>query len=97
MFSCVNQIVAGALRGAGDSKGPMFIMLASFVLFRQLYLFVVSNFISNAPIAVCMGYPFGWFVCCIITLIYFKRFKFEKCKIVEEARKKELENGNSDN
>ena len=40
VLCCANQIFAGSLRGAGDATGPMFIMLASFVFFRQLYLFV---------------------------------------------------------
>ena len=36
---CINQIYTGALRGAGDGRAPMFIMLGSFVVFRQIYLF----------------------------------------------------------
>ena len=39
LFNCVNQVLAGALRGRGDSVAPMVIMLFSFVLIRQIYLF----------------------------------------------------------
>lgn len=42
MACCFNQIYAGALRGVGNAKIPMFIMLFSFVLFRQIYLFVAK-------------------------------------------------------
>ena len=35
VLSCFNQVYAGALRGAGNSRAPMIIMLCSFVLFRQ--------------------------------------------------------------
>lgn len=38
VFCCINQIFAGALRGAGNSRTPMFIMIGSFVVFRQIYL-----------------------------------------------------------
>ena len=83
VLCCVNQILAGSLRGAGDSKTPMFIMLGSFVLFRQIYLFVVTHFISNAIVPVAMSYPAGWLVCSVATLIYYKFAHWEKHRLVE--------------
>ena len=83
VLCCVNQILAGSLRGAGDSKTPMFIMLGSFVLFRQIYLFVVTRFISNAIVPVAMSYPAGWLVCSVATLIYYKFAHWEKHRLVE--------------
>jgi len=71
MANCVNHTLAGALRGRGDSKGPMIIMLASFVVLRQIYLFVVTHFVANTPVLVGLGYPVGWVSCCIIELTYF--------------------------
>ena len=38
LFNCVNHVVAGALRGMGDSKGPMLIMLLTFVAPKVLAL-----------------------------------------------------------
>lgn len=72
VFCCVNQIYAAALRGAGDSKAPMVIMLLSFVAFRQVYLWFVSRFISTELLPMAMGYPAGWLVCSILTLLYYK-------------------------
>lgn len=87
MLVCsVNQIFSGALRGAGNTRAPMIIMLSTFVAFRQVYLFVVSNFISNDPLPVGMGYPAGWIACAIVTIIYYSyysRSKFEKSRLVE--------------
>ena len=83
VLCCVNQILAGSLRGAGDSKTPMFIMLGSFVLFRQIYLFVVTHFISNAIVPVAMSYPAGWLVCSVATVIYYKFAHWEKHRLVE--------------
>ena len=71
LFNCVNHVLAGALRGRGDSKGPMIIMLLAFVGIRQIYLFVVTRFIANTPFLVGFGYPVGWTTCCVIELTYF--------------------------
>ena len=86
---CINQIYSGALRGVGKSTGPMIIMLSSFVAFRQTYLFVVANFISNTIFPIAMAFPAGWVLSAIITLIYYKltglKPKEKKENIVEEV------------
>lgn len=69
---CINQIYTGALRGAGDSRSPMFIMLGSFVVFRQIYLFAMSR-IANEIIPIAMSYPAGWILCSVLTLIYYRK------------------------
>lgn len=69
---CFNQIFGGALRGAGKSTSSMIIMLGSFVLARQIYLYIMSNFISNTVVPISMGYPFGWILCSILMLICYK-------------------------
>ncbi len=69
--NCVNHVLAGALRGRGDAKGPMIIMLLSFVAVRQLYLFIVTRFVANTPLLVGFGYPAGWICCCIIEVSYY--------------------------
>ena len=71
LFNCVNHTLAGALRGRGDSRAPMFIMLFSFVLIRQIYLFVVTHFFANTARLVGFGYPVGWMCCCAIEVSYF--------------------------
>ncbi len=83
VFCCINQILAGALRGSGDSRTPMFIMLGCFVFFRQIYLFLMARFVSNTITIVALGYPAGWMICSIITYIYFKRSDFERHRIVD--------------
>ena len=71
LFNCINHVLAGALRGRGDSRGPMIIMLCTFVGLRQIYLYVVTHFIANTPRIVGFGYPVGWVSCCMIELLYF--------------------------
>ena len=70
LFNCVNHVVAGALRGMGDSKGPMLIMLLTFVALRQTYLYFMTRYIANTPLTVGVGYPVGWVSCCLIELAY---------------------------
>lgn len=70
-FNCVNHVLAGALRGRGDSLGPMIIMLIGFVAFRQTYLFLVTHFVANTPAVVGFGYPVGWMVTCALEVTYF--------------------------
>ena len=84
ILCCVNQVYSGALRGAGNSRAPMVIMLVSFVGFRQLYLFVVANFISNTVLPIAMGYPAGWLLCSALTYIYYKNVKLSKSRLVED-------------
>lgn len=72
--ACVNQVFNGALRGCGRSELPMIIMLSSFVAARQIYLFVVSNYISNTPVMIALSYPFGWIVCSIFMFAAFIKF-----------------------
>ena len=83
VFCCINQILAGSLRGAGDSRSAMFIMLGCFVLFRQIYLYVMTNYITNTIVAVALGYPAGWMLCSLITYVYFRFSNWEKYRIVD--------------
>lgn len=70
VLCCMNQVHAGALRGMGDAKVPMFIMLGSFVVFRQIYLFIMSH-LTGSIYPIALGYPAGWLVCSILMFLYF--------------------------
>ena len=64
-------------------------MLGSFVVFRQIYLYVMSHFVSNTITVIALGYPAGWLLCSTITLIYFFLSKWEKHRLVSDAPKEE--------
>ncbi|MBQ7992419.1 MAG: MATE family efflux transporter [Solobacterium sp.] len=72
-LTCSSNIQSAALRGSGDTKAPMLMMIFSFVIFRQIYLFITANFISNTIIPIFMGYPAGWLVCTVLTAIYYHK------------------------
>ena len=85
MLCCFNQIYSGALRGAGNSKAPMIFMLASFVAFRQIYLFAMSS-IWNEIIPIAMSYPAGWLLCSILTGVYYHKVRLGKSRLVEDGK-----------
>ena len=87
LLCCFNQVYAAALRGAGNTRAPMVMMLGSFVLFRQTYLYIMANFIANRLIPIAMAYPAGWFICSLANAIYYHRTPLDRYRVVEPARK----------
>ncbi len=70
LATTVNQIYSGAMRGAGNTRAPMLIMLFSFVLFRQIYLYTAYR-LGGGVVPIGLGYPAGWLMCSAIMLIYY--------------------------
>ena len=83
VLCCFNQIYSGALRGAGNSRAPMIIMLTSFVAFRQVYLFIMAR-MCNEIIPIAMSYPAGWLLCSTLTAIYYHSVQLGKNRLVED-------------
>jgi putative MATE family efflux protein len=75
LIGSLNQLYAGALRGAGEARAPMVIMLLSFVVFRQIYLFVTYRLVGTL-LPVALGYPVGWVLCSVLLSIYYYRGKW---------------------
>lgn len=70
MAQPVIQTLNGALRGAGRSRVPMYFMLGSFVVLRQIYLMIAVPLTGSLAI-VFAGWPITWVVCAIGMLIYY--------------------------
>ncbi len=98
LLCCFNQIYAGALRGSGNTRAPMIILLSSFVVFRQVVLFLVSTFLvpylatvitlteEMRMLTVAMAYPMGWMLASLLLGIYYHRVGFSKGKIMEDQK-----------
>lgn len=76
----INQVYLGALRGAGDTRSAMYITLGSFVVFRQIYLFIAYR-LGGGITAIALGYPAGWVLCSTILLFYYYRSKTVKAEL----------------
>ena len=68
----------------------MVIMLFSFVLFRQLYLFTVWQ-LSGSIVPVALGYPAGWIMCSTIILVYY--YRFARQRAIRRAEQDQLQHG----
>ena len=66
-----NQIYSGALRGIGDATAPTVIMLCSFVVFRQIYLFI-TKMLNVGFVSVALAYPMGWILCSTLLIIRYR-------------------------
>ena len=77
ILCCVNQVYSNTLRGAGDTKSPILLVLGSFVVFGQIYLFVVSHIIDSI-IPIALGYPAGWALQSFDLPRLHRRFKWDK-------------------
>ena len=77
LFACVNDILGGALRGAGEATPTMICMLMSFVVIRQIYLYVMSSLTSSALLT-GLGYPLGWILCSISLALCYRLIPWEK-------------------
>ncbi len=73
LMICFTSIYPGALRGIGSAKTPVAIMLVSFVLFRQAYLFANARLFGNSFILTSLAYPMGWVVCTILLMVFYRR------------------------
>ncbi len=86
LLTCFTQVYSSALRGAGNSRAPMVIMVSSYVLFRQIYLAIMAR-VCNEVIPIAMGYPAGWILCCTIFMLYYYRTPLEQhFKPVDNSR-----------
>lgn len=70
---CFNQVYSGALRGIGNAKAPMVIMLGSFVVFRQAFLLFNKLVLGNSILGVTLAYPMGWILCSVLLTICYKK------------------------
>lgn len=66
------EIMAGAMRGAGDSLVPMLITCGGICVLRVLWIIVVVPF-HPTYLMVCMSYPLTWTITSILFFIYYKR------------------------
>ncbi|MBQ3596635.1 MAG: MATE family efflux transporter [Clostridia bacterium] len=69
VISSIHTCYMSALRGYKKTRTSMFIVLGSFVAFRQIYLFIVSRIFAKNLIAVLLAFPLGWALSAILHAI----------------------------
>ncbi len=71
-FLCVLHTLAGSLRGRGDAKPPMYIMLFCFVGLRQLMLTIGTRLIHSVTF-VAASFPVTWIVASVWMCLYYRK------------------------
>ena len=77
LFCCFIQIFTGSVSGIGRTLTPMIILVTSFIGARQLYLYVVTNLVSNSVVSVGLAYPVGWLCAGIAIIIYYALCEYD--------------------
>lgn len=66
------QILAGVLRGAGKTTGPMIILIVNYVIIRQTYLAIATHLSSDVRV-VFIAWPLTWITnALMMAYCYFK-------------------------
>ena len=70
-------IYAGAMRGFGEAMPPMIAMTGSFVVLRQVFLFIGTRVFSSMDVII-FGYPVTWFASFVTLYGYYRLGHWEK-------------------
>lgn len=62
---CMGTVMAGALRGSGNSRTPMFILIFCFTIIRQIFLFAAMPLFNSIDV-VYWGYNLTWTISAIL-------------------------------
>lgn len=76
LLVCFYECFGGALRGAGETRVPMVLLLCGFVVVRQIYLYIIAR-TANTLVNIAFGYPLGWIFCAITVSLYYRFGRWE--------------------
>ncbi len=71
------QIFAGVLRGAGKSTIPMIVLIVNYVIIRQTYLAIITQYTNNVAF-VFMAWPLTWITNGLMMFFYYIKTDFTK-------------------
>ena len=91
LLCCLIQIFMGSVSGSGRTFVPMIILISSFIGARQLYLFVVTRFVTNTIVSVGLAYPVGWICAAIAIVFYYILCEFDTEIIAPSDEQSEIE------
>ena len=69
LFASIHGTIQASLRGCKKTKTSMYIVLTSFVVFRQVYLFIISKVFVGQIIPILLVFPFGWMLSALLHYI----------------------------
>jgi Na+-driven multidrug efflux pump len=69
LFASIHGTIQASLRGCKKTKTSMYIVITSFVVFRQVYLFIISKVFVGQIIPILLVFPFGWMLSALLHYI----------------------------
>lgn len=70
IFLAISNVLCGAVRGAGDATTPMFILVFSYCIARQIWIYCAMPFYHDISI-VFWGYSLTWILSAILSAWYY--------------------------
>lgn len=67
---CINQVLMGAIRGAGVTTVPMIVSIFSFCIVRQIMLAVLMPIVNSVNL-VFWSYSLTWLLCSFLYVVYY--------------------------
>ena len=68
---CINQVLMGAIRGAGVTTVPMAVSIFSFCIVRQIMLAIFMPIVNSVNL-VFWSYSLTWALCSVLYLLYYR-------------------------
>lgn len=75
----ISHVLAGALRGAGLSRAPMIILIATWCIFRMIWIYGFIHIVPDIRI-IFWAYPVTW-ISSVLALYWYWRYRFKNCLI----------------
>ena len=70
----IHNVLTKAVNGSGESRVTMILSIFSFIIVRQIYLYIIANYLGNSFILIGLGYPFGWLSLTTLSIIYYLKY-----------------------
>ncbi|MCF0260681.1 MAG: MATE family efflux transporter, partial [Erysipelotrichaceae bacterium] len=83
---CFHQLLTCALQGAGNTRVSVTILMFCFIIFRQAYLLILSQFDPSFE-QVIFGYPAGWILCSVLITLYYRKTDLMKTVVTRSRTK----------
>jgi putative MATE family efflux protein len=87
-FMSVQQILAGALKGAGDTFVSMILTVITTVIILFPVAFILSEFTPLGKDGIWWSYPVTYITGMLITFIWFLKGSWKKIRLTEEFKEK---------
>ncbi len=74
---CLSNVLTGYIRGAGNTRAPMFIFIFSYTVVRQILLFIAMPLFKSIDV-VFWSYSITWVIAMLLSFYYYRNAQWLK-------------------